>query len=91
MFRRISTAALALTLALSFTACSSKAGEPSSTSEATGETRTKVRIGVVGENNEQWVAAGELLKEKGMDIELVRLRDYSLPDQTLSDVEIELY
>ncbi|MCL1964606.1 MAG: MetQ/NlpA family ABC transporter substrate-binding protein [Firmicutes bacterium] len=49
-----------------------------------------VKIGVVGENNEQWDVISKALKAEGIEIELVRFSDYSLPNQALADGEIGL-
>ncbi len=57
---------------------------------ALGET-TKVKIGVVGENNEQWnQVIIPMLKEEGIEIELVKFSDYVIPNQALADKEIDL-
>lgn len=49
-----------------------------------------VKIGVVGENNEQWTPVIEALAEENINIELVKFADYSLPNQALADGEIDL-
>lgn len=49
-----------------------------------------VKIGVVGENNEQWDYISTQLKEENIEIELVKFADYSLPNQALADGEIDL-
>lgn len=50
----------------------------------------KVKIGVVGENNEQWTPVIESLKTEGIEIELVKFADYPLPNQALADGDIDL-
>ena len=59
-------------------------------SVAAAET-VKVKIGVVGENNEQWerVIIPTLAKE-GIQIELVKFSDYIIPNQALADGEVDL-
>ena len=51
---------------------------------------TVIKIGVVGENNEQWEYIASVLKEEGIIIELVKFADYSLPNPALNDGEIDL-
>ncbi len=51
---------------------------------------THIKIGVVGENNEQWDYIASVLKEEGIVIELVKFADYSLPNPALNDSEIDL-
>ena len=77
----------------------SAAGE-SSASESTGaeskadaaktEGSTTVKIGVVGENNEQWNPVIEAMAKEGITVELVKFADYSLPNRALNDKEIDL-
>ena len=51
----------------------------------------KVKVGVVGENNDQWeqVIIPTLAKE-GIEIELVKFSDYIMPNQALADGEVDL-
>ena len=84
----ILTAAL-VTAIVGLTGCSKEAKTSGSSDNAT-DTTAYVKIGVVGENNEQWEYIAEKLKEEGIDIELVKFADYSLPNQALADGEIEL-
>lgn len=49
-----------------------------------------VKLGVVGENNEQWEPVIEALAEDNITLELVKFADYSLPNQALADGEIDL-
>lgn len=71
--------ALALALALSL-----------SLSLALAET-THVKVGVVGENNEQWEQVIiPTLAEEGIEIELVKFSDYIIPNQALADGDVDL-
>lgn len=70
----------ACTLAL--TGCQTKAEEDSGAKT--------VKIGVTGENNDQWNPIIEKLGKEGITIELVKFADYSLPNQALADGEIDL-
>lgn len=58
-------------------------------SEASAEPVT-VKLGVVGESNEQWTPVIETLAEENITLELVKFSDYSLPNQALADGEIDL-
>lgn len=49
-----------------------------------------VKLGVVGENNEQWEPVIEALAKENITLELVKFADYSLPNQALADGEIDL-
>lgn len=51
----------------------------------------KIKVGVVGENNDQWeqLLIPELAKE-GIEIELVKFSDYVMPNRALQDGEVDL-
>lgn len=51
----------------------------------------KVKVGVVGENNEQWeqVIIPTLAKE-GIEIELVKFSDYIIPNEALASGDVDL-
>ena len=76
---KILTAILALALILSLGAVAFAADE-----------QTTVKLGVVGENNEQWTPVIEALAEEGITLELVKFADYTLPNRALQDGEIDL-
>ncbi|MDE6608125.1 MAG: MetQ/NlpA family ABC transporter substrate-binding protein [Lachnospiraceae bacterium] len=60
-------------------------------SEGAGVTEpVTVKLGVVGENNEQWEPVIEALAKENITLELVKFSDYSLPNQALADGEIDL-
>lgn len=89
---------LALFLVLTLAACggenktSSTAATsetPASTSESTQE-KTIVKVGVVGENNEQWKAVNENLAKDNIEVELVKFSEYKIPNLALQDKEIDL-
>ena len=63
-------------------------GEPTAEGEPT-ESIT-VKIGVVGEDNEQWTPVVENLAKEGINIELVKFSDYVIPNQALADGDIDL-
>ena len=72
--------------ALTLAACSNTTGSSSSASEES----SVVRVGVVGENNEQWNLIANILTEEGITLELVKFSDYTLPNQALAYGEIDL-
>ena len=76
--KKILSFALTLALILGIASVTALAGE------------TVIKIGVVGENNEQWEYIASVLKKEGIIIELVKFADYSLPNPALHDGEIEL-
>lgn len=51
----------------------------------------KVKVGVVGENNEQWEQVIiPTLAEEGIEIELVKFSDYIMPNIALAEGEVDL-
>ena len=77
--RKILGLVLALTLVLSLGASALADGE-----------QTVVKLGVVGENNEQWQPVIDALAEEGVTLELVKFADYTTPNRALADGEIDL-
>lgn len=52
---------------------------------------TKVKVGVVGENNEQWEQVIiPTLAEEGIEIELVKFSDYIIPNEALANGDVDL-
>lgn len=49
-----------------------------------------IKVGVVGDNSDQWQPVIESLAEEGITLELVTFSDYSQPNQALADGEIDL-
>jgi ABC-type metal ion transport system, periplasmic component/surface antigen len=72
--------------------------EGQSDSKSTEKKRSKtdkgeevvIKLGVVGENNEQWDPVIEKLAEDNIKLELIKFADYSLPNRALNDGEIDL-
>lgn len=67
----------------------SKSTEKTSSKTDKGE-EIVIKLGVVGENNEQWDLVIEKLAEDNIKLELVKFADYSLPNRALNDGEIDL-
>ena len=49
-----------------------------------------IKVGVVGDNSDQWEPVIKNLSEEGITLELVTFSDYSQPNQALADGEIDL-
>lgn len=49
-----------------------------------------VKVGVVGENTQQWEPVIKSLAEEGITLEIVTFADYTQPNQALADKEIDL-
>ncbi len=58
---------------------------------ASAATQEHVKVGVVGENNEQWKPIIEKLKSEGVTLELVKFNDYAMPNRALQDGEIDIH
>ena len=105
MKKRVLALGAAAVLALSLTACGSSqktettaaaadttavgSEAAADTTAASGE-KTVIKLGVVGENNEQWQPVIDKLAEENIDLELVKFADYPLPNRALNDGEIDL-
>lgn len=85
--------ALALTLALTLSACGApKSDTPPADGGGTGDTGkvTEVTVGVVGSNNEQWDTVNELLSKDNIKVKLIEFSEYKLPNAALDNGEIDL-
>lgn len=78
--RTAAAAAAVFTLAFGLTGCGDE--KPSDV--------TTVKIGVVGEYNNQWDTVNKLLEKDKIHVELVKYSDYATPNRALSDKEIDL-
>ena len=100
-WKKTAAVAFAAVTALSLFGCSSGSGNaPASTaaagSEAAGSEAAKepaevttVKVGVVGEYNAQWDTINELLKDDGIQVELMKFTDYAAPNRALNHGEID--
>ncbi len=50
----------------------------------------EIKLGVVGEHNEEWEYVKEKLAKEGITLTLVKFADYTLPNRSLNDGEIDL-
>lgn len=75
---------------LLFTACSKKQDPPSSSTDTTSEP-TKVKVGVVGTNEEEiWNFVKSKVANENIDLEVVVFTDYNQPNDALASGEIDL-
>lgn len=72
--------AISLIALLSLVACSHA---------SSGETET-IKLGLVGEENEEWEYVSEQLKDDGINLELVFFSDYITPNTALENGDIDL-
>lgn len=79
--KRILSLGLLITSLTVFTACGK--------TEATAN-KNEIKIGVVGENNDQWNPVIKKLASEGITVKLVKFSDYAQPNQALADKEIDL-
>lgn len=89
MKKRILALVLAVTTACSISACGG--GDTDATADNGGDSDVvKVKLGIVGEVSEQWDVIKDDLLAEGIDLEVIKFSDYSIPNQALADGEIDL-
>ena len=49
-----------------------------------------VKVGVVGEHNQQWEYLANMLAKEGITVQLIKFGDYIMPNQALADGDIDL-
>ena len=52
--------------------------------------QTVIKLGLVGENSDQWQPVIDKLAQEGITLELVKFADYTQPNRSLADGEIDL-
>lgn len=89
--KKIVTGILAVLTVATLAGCGAS-GSASASAAQSGSSaeQTTIRLGVVGENNEQWTPVIDRLAKDGVTLELVKFSDYTLPNQALADGEIDL-
>lgn len=73
-------------LGLALTAC----GDKDKCNNEAADGLVEVKIGVVGENNNEWKATAKRLEKEGIKLTLVKFADYTLPNRALNDGEIDI-
>jgi len=86
MNRKLTALAATTALVLGLAACSSDEQSTPGTSTAPA----KVRIGVVGSQDDQWPIFEKKAEEAGIDVEILNFTDYALPNPALSEGQLEL-
>jgi len=79
-------AAVALTAA----ACAAPGSDAASDGAATGSAEDPVRIGVVSSGEDYWNTFSEAAHDAGIEVEIVNFSDYQLPNQGLTDGDLDL-
>lgn len=85
-FTSVLTTGLAVTAVLALSAC----GGADEAAPATGSAEDPVRIGVVNSGDDYWTTFSDLAEEEGISVELVNFSDYQLPNQGLTDGDLDL-
>jgi D-methionine transport system substrate-binding protein len=85
-FTPVLATGLAAVTALALSACG--AGDDASAVAGTAE--DPVRIGVVNSGDDYWDTFTDLAEEEGITVELVNFSDYQLPNQGLTDGDLDL-
>lgn len=86
--KTIIASALIVTSLVAFTGCGAPA--PKESAPEGDAAATIVKVGVVGEYNDQWDTINELLAADNIQVELVKFADYAAPNRALNDGEIDL-
>jgi D-methionine transport system substrate-binding protein len=76
---------LAVVTTLALSACGAEEAAP-----AAGTTEDPVRIGVVNSGDDYWDTFTQLAEDEGISVELVNFSDYQLPNQGLTDGDLDL-
>ncbi|GGM19999.1 MetQ/NlpA family ABC transporter substrate-binding protein [Promicromonospora citrea] len=85
-FSAVLSTGLAAATVLALSAC----GGPSDATAAAGSADDPVRIGVVNSGDDYWNTFTDLAEEEGISVELVNFSDYQLPNQGLTDGDLDL-
>ncbi len=87
--KRLTWTAIAATAALTLAACSSGGGDTEGAATG-GDADDPIRIGVVNSAEEYWDLFTEAAADEGITVELVNFSDYQLPNQGLTDGDLDL-
>ena len=88
--RKLFAATLATTVVLGLAGCGSSSNADEAAQAGDDKGATVVKVGVVGEYNDQWDTVNELLADDNIQVELVKFTDYAGPNRALNDGEIDL-
>ncbi len=70
--------------------CGKETPAEQSVSQPAAAAVKEVKLGLVGEHNEEWEHVQKLLSQKGIKLTIVKFADYTLPNRALHDGEIDL-
>ncbi|WP_125778452.1 MetQ/NlpA family ABC transporter substrate-binding protein [Antribacter gilvus] len=84
--RLVPLAALASATVLALSAC----GSPEQAGPAAGTAEDPIRVGVVSSGEDYWDTFVDKAAEEGITVELVSFSDYQLPNQGLTDGDLDL-
>ena len=85
-FSPVLATGLAVVTALALSAC----GGAEEITPATGSAEDPIRIGVVNSGDDYWKTFSDLAAEEDITVELVNFSDYQLPNQGLTDGDLDL-
>lgn len=88
--KKILTILLALTLVLSLVACSNNKDTKINEENSSANETNKVKIGLVGSDSVVWQHVAKVVKDKGVDLEIVYFDSYPLPNKALDSGDIDL-
>ncbi|GAA1729416.1 MetQ/NlpA family ABC transporter substrate-binding protein [Isoptericola hypogeus] len=89
--RRVARAGGALAaVALTAAACAAPGSSDAADGAATGSAEDPVRIGVVSSGEAYWETFKEAAADEGITVEIVNFSDYQLPNQGLTDGDLDL-
>lgn len=90
--RKLRTLALVGILGVSafLAGCGQKETDKAIDKKTTDKKEVTVKVGLVGEKNEIWERIKTDLKPEGINIELIRFSDYTIPNEALNSKEIDL-
>jgi D-methionine transport system substrate-binding protein len=87
--RAIGTLGALAAVALTLTACAPP-GSSDADEAAAGGAEDPVRIGVVSAGEEYWDTFAQAAQDAGIEVEIVNFSDYQLPNQGLTDGDLDL-
>jgi D-methionine transport system substrate-binding protein len=90
MARSLSLAARALAAVAATTLALSACAGSSSDEPAAGTSDDPIRIGVVSSGEKYWDTFKKAAQDEGIDVEIVNFSDYQLPNQGLTDGDLDL-
>ncbi|MCA5894339.1 methionine ABC transporter substrate-binding protein [Isoptericola sp. NEAU-Y5] len=88
--RAVRAAGSLAAVALAVTACAAPGSDAAADGAASGSAEDPVRIGVVSSGEEYWTTFADAASDAGIEVEIVNFSDYQLPNQGLTDGDLDL-